>query len=228
MAISVTTLGGVNDTTNASVYVFTPSAPTANSLMLLWVGAHSIINNDPPTIAGMNSTWTSVASQPAIDGVNKRLDCFWAMGAAPNASTVTITYIGGRSNGQAILHQYTGVGQNGPVQSASSNVLNSLNVEVILASLSSVGNAVAVGALGKLASNMTAHSDLILLNSFNQNSPAMNLGSAWTSGNRSHLTMFITSTTSLGGIAVEISAATPAASARSPYYSNYYLPMVVR
>jgi hypothetical protein len=74
---------------------------------------------------------------------------------------------------------------------------------------------------------MTASTDFQLLSTFNQNSPVENLGSCWTSGNRSRVTMFQASATSMGGIAVEISAATPGgAGSRSPYYSHYYHRMV--
>lgn len=225
MAVSVTTIGGYNTTTNATEYTFTPGAPTANALRLLWVHAHSSANTAVPTIAGMNSAWTAVTNIIS-DGGLKNTSLFWSLTAAPNTSTVTVTHGGAQLNSLGILHQYTGVGANAPVQSVTSVVASAAALTCILSSLASAGNVVAAGFGGKLNSAETASSDFILLSSFNQNSPAAHLGSAWTSAARSRITQFQASASSFAGIAVEISAATPSASVPSPYYHDFYTHVV--
>lgn len=225
MAVSVTTLGGYNTTTNATVYTFTPGAPTANALRLLWVHAHSSANTANPTITGMNSAWTALTNIIS-DGGLKNTSLFWSLTATPDTSTVTVTHGGAQLNSLGILHQYTGVGANAPVQSVTSLVASAAALTVILSSRASAGNVFAAGFGGKLNSAQTASSDFILLNSFNQNSPAANLGSAWTSAARSRITQFQASASSFVGIGVEVSAATPGAG-RAAYYSSYYVPRIV-
>jgi len=227
VAIVGSNIQTTNDIANATTYVFpVPSTPGANNLVLLWVEAHSAITQGAPTVTGTMSAWTQLSRISQWDTTTDSFQLFWAMQAAPSASSLTVAFPGTQSNCLISMVQFSGVSQEAPFQSAQSIVLSASNLAMLL-SAPAAGSAVAGGASRALNSAQTASSDFILLASTNQNSPAQNLASEWTSTNRSRVSLFAASAGSMAGIAVEIRPA-PAGGggARSEYYSHYYHRMI--
>lgn len=227
MAIAGSNIQTTNDGANLATYVFpVPSTPGANNLVLLWVEGHSAVTQGAPTVTGTMSTWTQLSRISQWDaGATDSIQLFWAMQASPSASSLTVAWPGTQSNCLISMVQFSGVSQEAPIQSVQSQVASAANLAMLLSAPAS-GSAVAGGASRTLNSAQTASSDFILLASTNQNSPAQNLASEWTSVNRSRVTLFAASAGSMAGIAVEIRPAPAGAAVFSPYYSNYYTRMI--
>lgn len=227
MAIAGTNIQTTNSGTNASTYAFAvPSTPGANNLVLLWVEGHSSITQGAPTITGTMSAWTQLSRISRWDaGLTDSLQLFWAMQAAPSASSLTVAWPGTQACCSVSMVEFSGVSTEAPIQSAQSTVVSAANLAMLLSS-PAAGSAVAGGASRALNSAQTASSDFILLASTNQNSPAQNLASEWTSVNASRVTLFVASAGSMAGIAVEIRPAPAGAATGQHYYHGYYSRMV--
>lgn len=223
MAITATNIVNTNSGTNASTYAFAvPSTPGANDLVILYVTAHSTITNGQPTITGTMSSWTLLSRISQFNGTgDKQFDCFWAMQAAPSASTLTVAFPGTQGDCHVIMDSFSGVSTEAPFQSVQSTVLSAANLAMLLSS-PAAGSAVAGGASRALNSAVTASSDFVLLGSNNQNSPAHNLGSEWTVTNRSRVTLFVASAGSMAGVALEMRPAPAGAGGGQHYYHHYY------
>lgn len=128
-------------------------APSASALILVWVTS-KISGGAPaaPSLSGNGLTWVQVATVQ-FDSNNSRMTLFRAMGTAPTAGAITISF-GATSQTSCVwhVHQWTGAatsGTNGSgaiAQSSTQAVTNSLTLSRDLAS-ATAGNALAIGTV---------------------------------------------------------------------------------
>jgi len=89
-------LSTAGSTTPGTVFVTASVDPQDNALVLVGVASKDSSGSDPPapTLAGNGLTYVQVATvvYDAIGGVRSRLTLFRALGAAPSAGTITISF----------------------------------------------------------------------------------------------------------------------------------------
>lgn len=114
MAITAALLTSGTDTTASHTSITTASVtPTANRLVLLAVFSRATMGT-APTVSGCGLTWVLVAGSHTIDATWPTF-LFRAMGAAPTAGAITVTFGGGASSNNTIwgVSEFAGVDTTG-------------------------------------------------------------------------------------------------------------------
>jgi len=205
-------------TTNDTSFTTASITPTANNLVLAWVTNTKGTTPDTPTLSGNGLTWVQVATVTwgTIAAPTARTTLFRAMGAAPSAGAVTISF--GATNNQTgcawSIIMFSGVvtsGTNGSdavVQSLTNRIDASTALTITLAALGDAANASAGGFsnMKNQDTSITAGEGYTISAGASYNSPKTSIRSEWqTTGST---TVNVTSTSSdIGGIAVEVKAA---------------------
>ena len=180
-------------------------SPGANRLVLLWVSDRDAGAPAPTSVSGNSLTWVQVNT--VAFSTNGRLTLYRAMGAAPTAGSVTISFTANINRACWSIVEYDGVDTSGTdgsgavVQSATATAA-STSLTVTLAAFASANN-VATGGFSTIAnSTYTAGGGFSIYGSAVQ---ATNLSIA-TEGlpaNDTTVDISVASTT-IAGIAVEV------------------------
>lgn len=148
------------DTTDRTVYTTASVSPTANNLLLLWVGslnADTGAASPEPTVVGNGVTWVKVGTQSFDTNNKQRGTLFRAMGGSPSSGTIAITFSENQNWIGWILSEFANVdtgGSNGAdavVQSVLGTDTSATSLLITLAAFGNVNNAtyggIAHGAL---------------------------------------------------------------------------------
>ena len=212
MTISVVhkTAGTAASVTSATSASHTPAS---NKLQLLTVQSRTDISTDPnqPTVTGNGLTWVAIASvvYDPTGASRKRVTMFRAMGASPTTGTTTIDF-GGQTQTDIdwIVDEQTGMdtsGTNGSgavVQNAT-NVVLGTSITVTLAAFGSAANATYGGFAGgsdAVGNPLTVGTGFTLIKIKDR------VATEFRSDNDTTVDMTVTTTASLGGIAIEVKA----------------------
>ena len=201
MAITATNLTTAGDGTDLASYATASVTPASNNLVLVWAYSIAAAAAVTPTMTGNGLTWVQVASiDDAGNGTGlRRITLFRAMGAAPTAGGITISFGTQTQTGCAwSVAQYTGMdttGTNGSgaiVQSATNFVATTAtSVTVTLAAFASVNNAT-TGGFGmplNTAALPAVGAGFTLIGQINQLGPNLSLGSEFNAGNNTTVDM---------------------------------------
>lgn len=144
------------DTTSLTTYVTASYTPTANRLQLLSVMyTKSTGMAEPTSVTGCGLTWIKVASATYNSAATpaSTIIVYRAMGAAPSAGTISITFGAGQNGCAWSLAEFAGIDTSGTdgsgaiVQFATNSVDLALPFTVTLPAFSSADNAT-FGAFG--------------------------------------------------------------------------------
>lgn len=101
------------DSTDQSVFTTASITPTADSLVLLSVLNTKAESADTPTVTGCGLTWVAVRSKPFSTSDSYRITLFRAMGAAPTAGALTITFPSGQTGCSWAINEFGNVNTGG-------------------------------------------------------------------------------------------------------------------
>lgn len=231
MAISMTALASLADTNNVSSYATGSYTPTANSLVVAWVLSSKGSVPDLPTFSGNGLTWVQVATVTfnTIAAARSRLTLFRAMGASPSAGAGTADFGGASQTGCAIsVFELAGVdtgGTNGSaavVQSATNNGDAVGSLTVTLAAFGSSNNGAAAGFA--TSNNLATNPDTgwTEIHDLTYATPGRSLETQWRADNdTSAVGTPSAGTPDMGGIAIEIKAATAGGGINIPVVVNH-------
>lgn len=207
--VSVLVSGSVGTTpppgTYFSVIVTSSVSPGANRQLLLGVATW---DDDAaavaPTVSGNGLTWTQVDSQVIGLSDRRRVTVFKAIGAAPTAGAVTITFSGAQALGAYVLLEVTGSDNvDSVVQSAKATGGGSA-LAVTLAAFAQTSNAtfafwVTSTSLGSIAPG-SGFTEL-----FESSADGLGFEAEWKESNDTSVDATASEAVDWGGIAVEIS-----------------------
>lgn len=150
MAITVSNLTTGSNATDQTSYATASVAPTANKLVLLFVGnRRSGGSPTQPTVTGAGMTWDLVTS---ADGGNEvRTSIFRCLSASPSSGALTIDFAGvtqgscGWSVAEFTGTDITGTNGSGAIVQTATNNNNTTNTGIVvtLGSFADVNNATA-------------------------------------------------------------------------------------
>lgn len=218
MAIAAGHLTSSADNTDASSYTTASISPSGSALVLAAVANVHPTAAGTVTLSGNGLTWVEVATV-TLDGTERRLTLFRAMGASPSAGAVTITLSNTAESCAWSIVELSGVatgGTNGSaavVQSATNSAVDAASLVVTLAAFA---DAVANAAFGAFAKNGSVAIDpgsgFTELGEGAATTPAVRAQSEWKSGQDTSVDASqATGTGNWGGIAVEVAAAAASA-----------------
>lgn len=221
MAIAFADLTTAADSTGGTSQVTASISPSADALILAWVGDTKVSTNlAAPTLSGNGLTWVQVATQTYDANGNNpfsRLTLFRAMGASPSAGAVTISTGAESMTGFTwSIVQVTGTdtsGTNGSgavVQSATNFDSSSLatSLTVTLSAFSSASNATAGGfVLAPSTATLVAGSGFTIINQASHTAPNTRIGTERLLGNDTTVDVSWSGVASVAGIAAEIKSA---------------------
>ncbi len=207
--------------TDANSYTVAAFTPAANNLVLIWITNTRDSSPSTPTITGNNLTWVQVATVTwgTTGSPTARTTLFRAMGSAPNDATTTIDFGGVTQTGvSASFVQFSGVntsGTNGSgavVQSVTGrtdSATAAAGLSITLAALGNVVNATAGGFsnLVDSATSISAGSGYTASGGNSHNMPNTSIRSEWKTTGSTTVNVTQSTTSHIGGIAVEIKAA---------------------
>lgn len=218
MAITSALLTSGESAADATSYQTASITPSANKLILLAVTSREAGSDpaDTPTISGNGLTWVQVAGRDNTSDVNNalRTTVFRAMGAAPSAGVVTITFVATQRNCVWSVVEFGGVdtsGTNGSgaiVQSANNGANNAASLLVTLAAFSGLGNAT-FGAFGTIAdaTSLAVGTGFTQLHQERATGEVTRMLTEWRSDNDTSVDASISAgTTDWAAVAVEIKA----------------------
>lgn len=187
MAIAATLLTSGTDPANATGYSTASVSPAANALLVLDV--YSCLSSGtyapPSSVVGNGLTWVAVLS--AGTGLNG-LTRYRAMGAAPSAGALSISFGASQLACSWVLGSVTGVkttGANGADAVAQSGIAENTDVAitVALAAFVGAGNGTYFGAGHRLDQATTLGAGLTSLADVAGSSPLHRICAGWTAGN---------------------------------------------
>lgn len=220
MAITIASLTSGNDPDNLSAYSTASVSPAANKLILFAIIASSSTAAalEVPSVAGCNLTWVEVASQGVqFSGPSPRgwFSLFRAMGGSPTTGAVTATYTTGRTSCAWSMVEVDGIdlsGTNGSgaiAQSATNFVAADTVLTVTLAAFENANNATFAG--------FAVYDNDIVTHTFtpgtgfteihDTGAQASSITTEWRADNDTTATITADSSESIGGIAIELRAA---------------------
>ena len=191
--------------TATSPYTTASIAPGANRLVLLWVNDRGTGNPTVTSVAGNGLTWVQVNT--LTFGSNGRLTLYRAMGAAPTAGTVTITFSGTIARACWSIVEYDGVDTSGTdgsgavVQSVTGTAA-STSLTVTLAAFADANNVATGGFSTTSNSTYTAGGGFSIYGSAAQ-STSLSIATEGLPTNDTTVDISVASTT-IAGIAVEV------------------------
>lgn len=204
----------------ATSYATASVTPTANRLVL--VAVHSANQNETPgtpTLSGNGLTYVQVATVlfDTIAAPDGRLTLFRAMGAAPSAGAITISFTANQDGANWSVVECSGTdtgGTNGSaavVQSATNRTNSASSLTVTLAAFGSTDNATygafAIGATQALVQG-TGFTEIHEVQS--SDTPARSTMTEWRNDNDTSVDGSWASLNTAAGIAIEIKAAAAA------------------
>lgn len=213
MAIAATNLATATNAADQSSYATASITPTANRLVLALVN-HRTSTGSPntPTASGNSLTWVNIGTTN-YNGSNRRLTLFRALGSAPSAGSITFDFASQTqtSAGWSVV-EFSGVdtsGTNGSgavVQTVADEIIGNTALTVTLAAFASANNATYGGfASGDGALTATAGSGFTIV--AQTNGGDISTASEFKSTNDTGVDITWSASNDIGGIAVEIKAA---------------------
>lgn len=213
MPVTATHLTTNGDANNLSTYVTASITPSANKLILVWVGNVSTSGDQTPTLTGNGLTWVQVASVNGFPAAAARITLFRAMGASPSTGAVTIDF-GGTAQHRCLwsICEFGNVdtgGTNGSaavVQSVTNLALAATSLTVTLGAFGSTGNATAGGfyTRGNGSADLVPGSGFTQLGEVVQVDTSEGMLSEWRNDNDTSVDASWGNLEDIGGIAVEI------------------------
>lgn len=209
--------------TDATSFNTANISPAANSLILLEVHSKDDGAAVTPTVTGCSMTWTQVATV-SFNGGSSSVTLFRSLNASPgSACALTIDFSGSTQQEISwIIHQWDGVdtsGTNGSgaiVQSATNSSEGATTLSVTLAAFGDATNNAAAGFFGRnSAAVTTVGGGFTILGDF---LPSARRASAeYKIGEDTGVDMSWGTSNAVGGVAVEIKAASGANIPRAMY-----------
>lgn len=206
---SGTDVSGGTTSTTASI------TPTANNLLLLSVTSRTNITANPnaPIVTGNGLTWTQIVSilWDSTSSSRKLLTMYQALGAAPTTGTVSMSFaLQAQTDVNWSIDQFSGINTTTPIVQSASNkdeTVTSNTLTVTLAAFASGSNA-AYGAI--TADNISGVTSIGAGFTQLSKTASTNLEMVAEYQPTSSTTVTATFATNamLGGVAVEIAAAT--------------------
>mgnify|MGYP000930239427 CR=1 FL=1 len=219
MAVSGSNLTVGSSATDATSYNTASVSPTSNNLVLVSVANSLSGTPTTPSLSGNGLTYVQVNTVVYdASGTQRRLTTFRALGASPSAGAITISFgATTQLNCIWVVDQFSGVdtsGTNGSgavVQSATNSATSAPSaLTVTLAAFGSANNAT-YGSFSwnDNANTATPGTGFSELNEHQQATEQISIQSQWRADNDTSVDVSLTGATGeIGGIAVEIKAAT--------------------
>lgn len=220
MAITGTNLTSSSSATDGTSFSTASITPAANALILLTFLSRrgdSVEPAVPSSVTGNGLTWVQVNSiyYDTTSTSRRTLTVFRAMGASPSAGAVSITAPATLTSAVWSVDQFTGVdtsGTNGSgavVQSVTNSTSSGTSLTVTLSSFGDANNAT-FGAFGNADGlfSSTAGTGFSKLGDAADSETSSRCTTEWVSSNDTSVDMTFSTATELGGIAIEIAAAT--------------------
>lgn len=230
MAISMTALASLADTSNLSSYATGAYAPTGNSLVIAAVLNSKGSLPDTPTFSGNGLTWAQIATVAfnTIAAARTRVTLFRAMGASPSSGAGTADFGGVSQTGCAIsVFEFGGVdtsGTNGSGAVAQSATNNGDAVSSLTVTLAAFGSGNGAAAAFGTSNNLATNPDTgwTEIHDLTYATPGRSLETQWRADNdTSAVGTPSAGTPDMGGIAIEIKAATAGGGINIPVVVNH-------
>ncbi len=220
-AITTTLVADASSSTDATTYTTASITPTANNLVLAWVTNTRASSPTIPTLSGNGLTWVQVATVTwgTISAPTARTTLFRAMGAAPSAGIVTIDFAGSTQTGVGVsIIQFGDVdisGTNGSgavvqsVTGSTDSATAAAGLSITLAALGNAANATAGGFANFVnsATSISAGAGYSITPGTTYATPSTSLRSEFNTTGSTIVNVTQSTTSHIGGIAVEIKAA---------------------
>ncbi len=219
-AVGGTHLAAAGSTTNQASYTTASITPTANNLVLAWVTNTKATTPDTPTLSGNGLTWVQVATVTwgTIAAPTARTTLFRAMGAAPTAGAVTISFGASQTGCAWAIERFSGVdtsGTNGSgaiVQSVTGRTDSAsaaAGLSISLAALGDPTNATAGGFSNMVnsATSISAGTGYTAFTGAAYSTPNTSIRAEWRATGSTTVNVTQSAVSHIGGIAVEIKVA---------------------
>lgn len=189
MSITLAALGTINASTDAASFASGSFTPTANRLVLAFVGStRSGATPSAPTLSGNGLTWEQIGSIAGNTEATprSRLTLFRAMGASPTTGAVTVDFSGEtQQNCVASIFEMAGIDTGGShgsgaiVQSSTDAADAVQAVPFTLSAFGSASNGAIYGVLKDTTSGVNPESGWTEIHEVGNTSPAIRLETTW-------------------------------------------------